>query len=388
MRSPLSNAELLARLVAFDTVSDRSNRPIVDFICDYLDDPRIHKLRLPDATGTKDNLYAWIAPDGPPVDGAGLLLSGHVDVVPANEPEWTTNPFELAETADAYVARGACDMKGFVALAINALLESCWRPPRAPLALLLTYDEETGTYGAQHFAEGWQRQAPLPRAVIVGEPTSLRAVRMHKGHLKMRATFRGRTAHSAYPQLGCSAIEPAARVVTALAGLNQRWTGMRNAASVHYPETPSPNLNIGRIRGGDAINVVPDWCTVELGVRLMPGMTPDEFERQVRDVVRETAGDAAHTIESLGTSPALLLGDDAPVYRSLCELLGQRDTIAVSYATDGGPLATLGLDCVVWGPGDIAVAHKPNERLPKAELARAAELLGSMIHSFCVAANG
>lgn len=380
----MSNAELLARLVAFDTVSDRSNRPIVDFICDYLDDPRIHKLRLPDPTNTKDNLYAWIAPEVPTAEGSGLLLSGHVDVVPANEPEWTTEPFELNETPDAYVARGACDMKGFVALAINALREACRGPIRAPLALLLTYDEETGTYGAQHFADRWQRQAPLPRAVIVGEPTSLRAVRMHKGHMKMRTTFRGRTAHSAYPHLGHNAIEPAARVVTALAGLNKRWADMRNEASVHYPESPSPTLNVGRIRGGDAINVVPDWCAVELGVRLMPGMNPDDFERQVREVIRNSAGDTAHSIESLGTSPALLLREGAPVYRLLCELVGQRETIAVSYATDGGPLATLGLDCVVWGPGDIAVAHKPNERLPKADFIQAAELLRSMIHKFCV----
>ena len=203
----LTDAELLAKLVAFDSTSSNSNLPIADFIRDYLDTPGVEIADNPNENGSKVNLLIRVGSPDHDDERSGLLLSGHMDVVPALEPDWQSDPFTLTETSDAYIGRGACDMKGFLAVAINAARRAVERRLRRPLVLLLTYDEELGTLGAQRFVETWDNASALPRNTVIGEPTSLRVVRMHKGHLVMRLTCHGRSAHSGYPQLGINAIE-------------------------------------------------------------------------------------------------------------------------------------------------------------------------------------
>ncbi len=211
----LPDAGLLGRLIAFDTTSRNSNLPLADFLCDYLDRPGIRISRVPSADGAKTNVVAWVGPQ-PTADRRGLVLSGHMDVVPAEEDGWTSEPFALTDGGDRWVARGACDMKGFLALATNLAAEAAeagtarWR---APLALVFTYDEEVGTLGAKRLTESFPEAAALPRSAIIGEPTSLRVVRTHKGHFKLRITLHGVAAHSGYPHLGANAIEPAGRVI-------------------------------------------------------------------------------------------------------------------------------------------------------------------------------
>src|SRR5436309_8751007 len=179
---PLSDAALLARLVAFDTTSCHSNLPLADFLGDYLDRPGVRIERNASADGTKANLIAWIGP-APRGDRAGLVLSGHMDVVPAGEAGWQSDPFTLADLGDRWVARGACDMKGFLAAAANAALAALAEPGglAAPLALVFTYDEEVGTLGAKRLLDSYPDAARLPRSAIIGEPTSLRVARAHKG---------------------------------------------------------------------------------------------------------------------------------------------------------------------------------------------------------------
>jgi len=193
----LSDADLLARLVAFDTTSRNSNLPLADFLCDYLDRPGVRIERQPSPDGTKTNVVAWLGPEpgGPEGERPGLVLSGHMDVVPAEEEGWQSDPFTLADAGDRWVARGACDMKGFLAIAANAAV-GAGPALRAPLALVFTYDEEVGTLGARHLLESYAAGRLLPRSAIIGEPTSLRVARAHKGHLKMRITLHGRSAHS------------------------------------------------------------------------------------------------------------------------------------------------------------------------------------------------
>ena len=191
--APLTDLELLRRLVAFDSTSRYSNLPIADFICDYLDRPGVHIERQPSADGEKTNVIVVAGPE-PDEDRAGLTLSGHMDVVPAEEPEWTGDPFALREQGDRLLGRGSADMKGFVALAINTVARARLPHLRSPLALILTFDEELGTLGARYFRENWSPERPLPRSTIVGEPTSLQAVRLHKGHASARLEVRGRSA--------------------------------------------------------------------------------------------------------------------------------------------------------------------------------------------------
>jgi acetylornithine deacetylase len=380
--SHLSDAALLARLVAFDTTSRNSNHPLADFLCGYLDRPGVRIARNLSPDGSKTNVIAWIGP-APEGDRRGLVLSGHMDVVPAEEEGWRSDPFTLTDEGDRWVARGSCDMKGFLAVAANLAIEAQPERWRSPLALVFTYDEEVGTLGAKRLTESFPEAASLPRSAIIGEPTSLRVARTHKGHFKMRATLHGVSAHSGYPHLGVNAIEPAGRVIAALAFLRRELEAERVPNGELFPEVPFVPLNVGTVHGGSAINVVPDRCTVELGVRPLPGIPSEELAERVSRAIREAASPFEPEIELLSDSPPLLLDEGSPIHRHLCELVGQTAGASVSFATDAGWLQRLGMDCAIFGPGSIEVAHKPNEFLPKDELAAARGLLERTVQRFC-----
>jgi len=377
---PFHSTDILRRLVGFDSVSRNSNLPIADFIADTLDRPgvRVRRQRSPD--GAKTNLIVECGPRVDPATRSGLVLSGHMDVVPAEEPEWQSDPFELIEREGRFVGRGSADMKGFLALAMSRLMAADPARLTAPLVLLFTYDEELGCIGAHHFAEHWPHPETLPRNVVIGEPTSLRAVRMHKGHLKLKLTVLGTTAHSGYPHLGHNAIEPVARAVSALSELRAALATERVASSVNFPEVPYVALNVGLINGGVAVNVVPDRCDVEIGLRVLPGMASEPLIDRVREAVARVLTGERWTLEMSGDSPPFMLDADRPVYRDLTGLLDQRDQASVAFATDAGWLQTVGFDCVVCGPGDITVAHKPNESLSIEEFHTAGRLLETMAY--------
>ena len=384
MSKSLSDRQLLASLVAFDTTSCRSNLPAVDFLCDYLDHPGIELIRQTAPNEPKTNLIVKVGPAGDTnADRLGLVLSGHLDVVPAIEPDWRTDPFSLTETNDALVGRGACDMKGFVALAVNLARDHAAANLKHPLVLMLTYDEEVGSFGALNLVRNWQPPFGLPRSAIIGEPTSLRVVRMHKGHLKMRITLHGTGAHSGYPHLGVNAIEPAARVIAALTDLRRTMESERTKTSVHFPETPYVALNVAMIRGGEAINIVPDKCTVDIGLRAMPGMASGTLIDRVRSTIDEVPDRGECEIEVLHDNPPMLLGEDSGTNRTLCDIVGQTETHGVSYATDAGVLQQLDLECAIFGPGTIEVAHKPNESIPKSEFAEGRRILERAITRMC-----
>lgn len=380
MPTQLPTTEILRRLVGFDSVSRNSNLPIADFIAQTLDRPgvRVGRQQSPDAT--KTNL---IIEAGPPVDPRsrdGLVLCGHMDVVPAEEPEWRSDPFELVERDGRFVGRGSADMKGFLALAMARLASTDPARLRAPLVLLYTYDEELGCIGAHHFTEHWPHPETLPRHVVIGEPTSLRAVRTHKGHLKLKLSVHGATAHSGYPHLGHNAIEPVARAVCALSALREALASERVPASARFPEVPFVALNIGLINGGVAVNVVPDRCDVEIGLRVLPGMAAEPLIDRVRDAIAPLLAGERWELEMTGDSPPFMLDPDRPVYRDVAGLLNQREEASVAFATDAGWLQTAGFDCVICGPGDIAVAHKPNESLSIEEFHAADRFLEQLVH--------
>jgi acetylornithine deacetylase len=388
MTKQLTDEDLLARLVAFPTVSENGNRDCADFLSDYLDDRSIKLVRMESTDKTRVNLIARVGENDDAEPGEGLTLCGHLDVVPALEPGWQSDPFTLRIKDEAYVGRGACDMKGFVALAVNAVKRAAGERLKHPLALVLTYDEEVGSLGAWRLAREWNGSVSLPRGTIVGEPTSMRVVRLHKGHLKLRITLKGVGAHSGYPELGVNAIEPAGRAIVALSKLGEAWKPQRHETSRYFPETPHAALNIAMIAGGTAVNIVPDRCILDIGVRPLPGMNADELVDEVRRTVLSAVNFDACSVEVVHVNPALCTEEQSPNYRRLCELVNQGETVGVSYASDAGVLSRMGLDCVLWGPGDIAVAHKPNEYLSRAEFAEAAKKISEMIRNWCVSVGG
>jgi acetylornithine deacetylase len=385
----LSDAALLARLVAFDSTSRNSNLPLADFLCGYLDRPGIRVRRNPSPGGDKVNLIFELGPEADPEreDGRpGLVLSGHMDVVPAEEPEWESDPFTLADRGDRWVGRGACDMKGFLALAANLALAASGRRLAHPLALLFTYDEEVGTLGARRLVDSCPEARALPASVVIGEPTGLRVVRAHKGHMTMRITLHGRSAHSGYPHLGSNAIEPAGEVIAALTRLRRELAAEGAPHAELFPEVPFVPLNVGRVQGGAAINVVPDRCIVELGLRALPGVDSRRLAERVEQAARAAAAPFVPDVEVLADSPPLLVPEEAPLLRRLCSLVGQGESATVSFATDAGWLQRLGMDCVLFGPGSIDAAHRPNEHVPKADLATARAVLERAIEGCCLPA--
>lgn len=354
----------------------------MDWVAGLLDRPGVRVTLQPTVDGAKANLLAEAGPEaGPGRDG--LVLCGHTDVVPATEPGWESDPFALAERDGAWVARGAADMKGFLALAIGRTADV--EPDRLarPLALLLTHDEEVGTIGAGRFARAFDDPDRLPRRTIVGEPTSLAVARTHKGHVRVSIEIEGTAAHSGYPHLGESAIEPAAAAVGALAGLRRALEEERPEGAGAFEPVPFVTLNVGRIRGGVADNVVPDRCAIDLGLRPLPGVDAAALVERVRAAVAPALEGAPWSLEVVNESPAMATPASSDLHAWLAGQVGQRGSRTVAFATDAGWLSTIGLECVVWGPGAIEVAHKPNESLPVREFVRAGEVLDRAVDRWC-----
>jgi acetylornithine deacetylase len=369
--------------VGFDSSSCNSNLPIADFICSYLDRPGVQIHRNPSGDGEKTNLVISAGPDGVAARD-GLVLSGHMDVVPADEPGWTSDPFTLTRVGDNYVGRGACDMKGFLALALNAIAEVQPNDLAAPIVLVLTYDEELGTRGAEHFTKTYSGARALPRHAIVGEPTELKVVRMHKGHLAFSIRVFGESAHSAYPHLGRNAIEPVGRLISGLKHLKEGLQSEHPPNAEHFPEVPFVTLNVAQVSGGSAVNIVPDRCILKSDIRLLPGTDRDDIIARVQHVVADSLADTRYEFELGAEAPPMLLQDTARVYRALCTEVNQTQTVSVSYATDAGWLQSLDMECAVFGPGSVTVAHKPNESIPIGQLKSAAQILQRIIYQFCM----
>ena len=381
---PLDNTQLLDRLVRFNTVSKNSNCDIADFICEYLDGRASLIYRDISDDGAKINLLIRIGPAPRSDQPGGLVLSGHLDTVPAEEPQWQSDPFTLVHESDRYVGRGSADMKGFVAIAINAAHTIDPMTLKRPLYLLLTRDEEVGTVGAQHFVDNWDGRETLPKQAIIGEPTELRAIHAHKGHVRYRLTLEGISAHSGYPHLGKNAITLAGRAIQALDTLAHTMRSERPTHADLFVDGPFVPLNIGTIRGGAAVNVVPDHCQIEFGSRPLPGIETDTLTDRIADALGTALNGEDYSLELLNLSPPLLLAQDAPIHTYVQRLVHQHTCHSVSYATDAGWFQKLGMQCVVFGPGSIEVAHKPNEYMPKDQFVRAAQLVSRAIDDHCI----
>ena len=368
-------------LVSFDTTSCNSNIPAADYLADYLINHGCSIERFLADDGEKVNL---VIHKGPYCAG-GLILSGHLDVVPATEPDWQSNPFELIESDDQYTARGAADMKGFVSIAAAILAAIDVDKLRVPLVGIFTCNEEIGTVGAQEFVNTWDNRWPMPTSAIIGEPTNLKVVRMHKGHTRLGIQIHGKSAHSGYPNLGSNAIEKLGMVIQAITELRKEVETERTASSRFFTETPHAVLNLAIVSGGNAINIIPDHCSLDVGLRVLPGEKAktyvDRINRRLADL-NLAENDVTLTVN--GDSPPLLTAADAEINRRLCYHIGQTEELAVHYASDAGPFAQMGIQSVLYGPGSIEVAHKPNEYLLKSQYNKAWDVLSEFVNDWCM----
>lgn len=369
--------ELLGRLVAYPTVS---NRPLLAAAADIAERCtdlgfRVERFIDPNDAG-KCSILATAGPPGTD----GLVLSGHMDVVPTEGQPWTSDPFQLTRKGDRLVGRGSADMKGFIAATLVALERIDVRDLKKELVLLWTHDEEVGCKGSAAFVEAWQEvERPLPRATLIGEPTSFQVLRMHPGHVAVEVVLEGKAAHSSRPDLGINAIERASTAIGAIQRVARRL--LDEPADLPELERPVVAVNVAEIQGGSAINIVPDRCVVRLGYRPLPGQASEEvFERIESALHAERIGAEARILRA---TPAMLTPKGTPLEQTLCTHAHHPHVGAATFATDGGNLARLGLQPLIFGPGDINVAHKADEFVPVGELVQAVDIVEQVIRRHC-----
>ncbi|MDU8428493.1 acetylornithine deacetylase [Pseudomonas syringae pv. actinidifoliorum] len=376
--------EILKRLIAFDTVSSEPNMALIEYVRELLASKGIESLIVKDETGKKANLFASTGPRDVP----GVLLSGHTDVVPAAGQAWTMPPFQATLRDGRIYGRGTCDMKGFIALAIDAMLNAADMTLLRPLQLALSHDEEIGCVGVRRLLDVLHLAPVRPFLCVVGEPTLMQFAVGHKGKASYRTFCRGQEAHSSLAPRAVNAIHLASDFIAELRN-SQKRIEQQGARDEGY-DIPYSTVHIGRIEGGKALNIVPNLCTMEFEYRNLPGDNPDVLLEQLREraevLVREArqlSGVAAIEIEVMNEYPALETHPSVEAVRML-HAFAEPGTqhIKVSYGTEGGLFAgRLNVPVVVCGPGSIEQAHKPDEFIDESQMDAGERFLQSLLGS-------
>ncbi|MDJ0870847.1 MAG: acetylornithine deacetylase [Gammaproteobacteria bacterium] len=361
---------------ATDPALDMGNRAVVERLAGWAEDLGFHVSLTPvDEAKGKYNLVASM---GPP--GDGLVLAGHADTVPYDQTRWRHDPFKLTEANGKLYGLGTSDMKSFLALAVEAARDMPLGKLRKPLVILATADEETGMSGAKALAASGRAPG---RYAVIGEPTGLRPVRMHKGIMMHAVRIQGRSGHSSDPSLGVSALEAMHRVIAALLAWRDEiqgahWNGLFSV--------PFPTLNLGHIHGGDNPNRICGDCELQLDLRPLPGMSLQMLRDTLHERVQAAVAgdDVSVQFEALFDGiPAMETAADSAVVH-VAETLTGRTAEAVAFATEAPYFGQLGMETIVLGPGDIAQAHQPDEYLSMDRLQPTVQLLRKLIQRFCL----
>lgn len=376
--------DILSTLIAFDTTSRHSNLALIEWVEDYLKSHNVPSHRVPNADGNKANLFASIgASDNPSQTKGGVILSGHSDVVPVDGQDWHTNPFALIRgkhnDQDALFARGTCDMKGFIALALAAVprFKSCAKP----VHLAISYDEEVGCQGAPEMIARMAKNIAAPRAAIIGEPSMMKVINGHKGISVYEVEVIGHEAHSSLTHLGISANMVAVELMHDLAELARKLWENADPNSPFVP--PHATLTIGEIHGGTAANILARQCRFIFDLRCPPGQNADEILAAFKDKIAilsaqlSAAFDGASiTMKRHSNAPALAPSAGVDIENFVRALTGDNgDSGVVSYATEGGQFAAAGFPTVICGPGSIEQAHQPNEYILMSEMEKGAAFM-------------
>jgi len=372
---PVTVEEILKDLVAINSVSQRSNAEIISYLatrCEaaglrntwhsYTDDAGVEKTNLVAQTQATATIE--------------LVLVGHTDTVPY-DPAWI-EALHLTEKDGELFGRGACDTKAFIAAALTAIERIDLGSLRKPLALVFTADEEVGCIGAKRLTQAKPFRA---RYAIVGEPTCLQPMRAGKGYCVAEITVRGREAHSAYPQIGASAIFRAARLI----GRIEEIAGELKQDQRAGFDPPYTTMNVGLIEGGTAKNVIPGECHFTLEWRTIPGQDSDyalNFVRLAAADLHQQDADFVCEIEAARADESFETRADSPLVQFLEESSGKQ-TGTVAFGTEAPSMISLGAEAVVFGPGDIRVAHRTGEFVPVEQLNECVRILQQAIEQFC-----
>lgn len=374
--------EILDKLVGFDTVSAKSNLDLIEWVETYLAQYGVSSERVYNDDGTKANLYANVGPSVP----GGIVLSGHTDVVPVEGQPWDTDPFSVVEKDGKLYGRGTCDMKGFDALALAAVPLALERGIKRPLQIALSYDEEIGCIGAPFMISDMRKRLPPAEAVIVGEPSMMKAVSGHKGGIGFQVHVRGFEVHSSLMHTGVSAVMEAAKLID--------WANQQNAALMAAKPSelaaqfnpPFTTVHVGMVQGGTAHNITALDCHFGLSFRVVPGEDGktwcDAFLAKVAQVeagMKAIHPDAFIEARPHFDVPGLQPEKDGAAERLVRQITGDNGTHVVSYGTEAGQFQREDYSAIICGPGDIAQAHQPNEFLSVAQFQEGARFMEKLV---------
>ncbi len=386
MPQRLTPRDILTALVGFPTISSESNLPLIDWVADYLAEHGIDAHRVPDVTGQKASLFAHVGP----LEAGGVVLSGHTDVVPVQGQKWDTSPFVVTEKSGRLYGRGTCDMKGFDALAIWALVEAQQMPLLRPLQLALSYDEEIGCLAAPDLILAMQASLPKADIAIIGEPSEMKVVTGHKGTMGYSVHLRGHEVHSSMLPKGVSAILHGADLLG--------WVNAQNAAAeaatpsdmAQVFDPPWTTTHVGTIHGGTAHNITAKDCVFDLDFRVVPDDSLSErqkaFEAKVDEVRRKMQAIHAETGIDLTLEfnvPPLAPEENGAAETLVRRITGDNTINVVSFATEGGQFQEGGYSSVVCGPGNIAQAHQPNEYIDVSQLEAGESFMRGLLKELC-----
>ena len=374
----------LSRLIAFDTTSRHSNLALIHDCADYLESLGLKPWLSHNADQSKANLFATIAAADGNTEG-GLILSGHTDVVPTDGQAWQSDPYRADIREGRLYGRGSTDMKGFIAAVLAAAPAMVQAELKRPLHIALSYDEEIGCLGAPVMIAELQKRGLTPEHCIVGEPTSMRMVVAHKGIHTFRCAVHGKAAHSSLTPQGVNAIEYAAKLIVFINELAGRLKA-RHDTDPDY-DVPFSTLSVNTIAGGIAGNIVPQLCEFEFDYRNLPHMSPADITAPIEAHIREVlqpqmqAVDAACRIDMRHGEnvPAMPEAEAALLHDLITQLVQDSSRLKVAYATEGGQFQQAGIATVICGPGNIEQAHKADEFVELAQLARCDAFLHKLI---------
>lgn len=378
MTTLLRTFEILQAMVAMDTTSHKSNMQCVNWIVQYLANFGIESSLTFGAEKDKANVFATIGPK----NTGGIVLSGHIDVVPAVTDGWQSDPFRMLTSDNRVYGRGTCDMKGFLAVVLASVPEMVSKPLQCPFHLAFSFDEELGCRGVPYLIEALPTNSSRPRVALVGEPTGWQLVDRHKGSFGLATSVLGKAAHSSRPELGVNAISIAAKIIGRIDELAAK---MRESAVDAELRTV---FNIGRITGGNADNIVAESCVFGWGFRTFED-DAEAIIATVRDYVELTLVPPMREISSAAgvnfvierKIPALKRNDDVSNFASILKHCAeaQGEPGFVGYGTEAGHFANAGIPAIVCGPGSIAQAHQANEWLAIDQLEKGNRVMTNLI---------
>jgi acetylornithine deacetylase len=379
MAAPLVPLELVRRLIAFDTTSRGSNLALIDFAQGLLEEFGARCRRTFDASGNKANLFATLGPDKP----GGYVLSGHTDVVPVDGQDWSSDPFGPEVRGDKLFGRGACDMKGFIGVALAALPKIAKAKLARPLHFALSYDEEVGCTGVRGLLDDLNANTIKPDLAIIGEPTSMKVVGAHKSGAVLHTHCHGREGHSSAPEKGANAVMMAGEFVRLL---EEVWDELRADADSRF-DPPHSTVQANMIEGGSASNILARDARVTWEYRALPdrdagaivARVRERAEHEILPKYRDRAPEARLETVLHASYPGLVMDETSPAVRLALTLTGANHAETVSYGTEAGHFQGAGIPAVICGPGSIDQAHKADEWVELAQLKACEDLLAKVI---------